>query len=313
MFAWLLVPTLALSAPEEDSGRTLSLQEARRFVLPPQPVRNDTGVNVLLDHAHQAAFAMMWDWTSWARGLGFRVVGSHASLDTVLDERGKCRIRVPDGRRRPFAWWPNPRFNVVVSYQLGSSRQDYLPAERRSLERFLERGGGALFLVSPPSRTEPYSLRAMLLGWGCTLEDEPVGLAGQRLARLTTEEGWTVLERADDGTPVAAWRPFGKGRLAVADHRLVLPSDKAPEQGPFRREAMAERVGRWLRMLSEGRPPVGGPPNLPMEDPGVGGAIYPELEERVGGAVVFYAKNQTQAVLECVRKDVPRVDRQVRA
>jgi len=312
MFAWLLLPSLALAAPAGDPGRTLSLEEARRFSLPAQPVRGDTGINVLLDHAHQAAFAMMWDWTGWARGLGFRVVGSHASLDSVLDERGKCRIRVPDGKRRPFAWWPNPKFNVVVSYQLGSSRQDYLPSERRSLERFLQAGGGALLLVSPPSRTEPYSLKELLQAWGCSLTDAPAPFAGQRLAGLALGEGWTVLERAEDGTPVAAVRAFGKGRLAVADHRLVLPSDKAPEHGPLSRAALEERVGRWLRSLSEGKRPVGGPANLPMEDPGVGGAVYPELEERVGGAVVFYAKNQTDAVLQCVRKEVPRVDRQVR-
>ncbi|MCX7800532.1 MAG: hypothetical protein N2109_09345 [Fimbriimonadales bacterium] len=313
MFGWLLVPLLALPSDGSDAGRTLSAQEARRLSLPPQPLRGDTGIQVLLDHAHQATFSMMWDWVPWAQSLGFRVVGSHASLDAVLNERGRSRIRVPDGRRRPFAWWPNPKFNVVVTYQLGYSRQEYLHEERRALERFVRSGGGALLLVAPPSNTEPYSLREVLREWGCELADGAASLAGQRVAALRLGADWTVLERADGGEPAAAWRPLGRGRLAVADHRLLAFPGDAPPEGPLRREARERRLVSWLRHLSEGRKPIGGPPNLPNADVGVGGPIYPELEERVEGAVVFYAKNQTKRVLECVRRDVPRVDHQVRA
>ena len=35
-----------------------------------------------------------------------------------------------------------------------------------------------------------------------------------------------------------------------------------------------------------------------------GGPIYPELEQNVGGVVVYYAKNQKQGLLQAVREQI---------
>ena len=44
-----------------------------------------------------------------------------------------------------------------------------------------------------------------------------------------------------------------------------------------------------------------------------GGPIYPELEQNVGGVIVYYARNQKEELLEAVRDDMPKAKRQLEA
>ena len=71
---------------------------------------------------------------------------------------------------------------------------------------------------------------------------------------------------------------------------------------------LAEAV-RWA---AGGRAPVGGTLRLPKEAAG-GGPIYPELEQNVGGVMVYYAKNQKEDLLRAVREEMPKAKRQVEA
>ena len=76
-------------------GQTLDAEVATQFPLREQPVRNDTGINVLVDLAHQATFLAMWSLPGELRRNGFRAVGSQATLDTVLTPGRLSRVRIP--------------------------------------------------------------------------------------------------------------------------------------------------------------------------------------------------------------------------
>ena len=67
-----------------------------------------------------------------------------------------------------------------------------------------------------------------------------------------------------------------------------------------------------IRWAAAGSPPAGGSRRLPAEAAG-GGPIYPELEQNVGGVVVYYAKNQKQELLQAVREQMPKAKQQVEA
>ena len=90
-------------------------------------------INVLVDLAHQASFFTMWSLPRGLRTSGFRSSGSQATLDTVLTPGEPSRVRIAAAGRRPFAWWPNPRWNVVITSQSSPRSQDYLPEERKAL------------------------------------------------------------------------------------------------------------------------------------------------------------------------------------
>lgn len=308
--------TLAVTSPATLPGETIRAEEATRFVLPEQPVHSDTGINVLLDLAHEAQFHMMWSWPGAMREKGFRVVGSHASLDTVLDPRGHSRIRVPDGVRRPFAWWPNPEFNVVVSFQHNPRSQPYLPEEVAALEGFIQGGGGLVLSAAPvrdPALLEGYPLAQLARRFGANLTAEVVEVEGLRGAVWQLGPGWTPLTQSPDGRVVSAWRTVGRGRVVVLGQNQALWWDGNAGPGtPLSRDVRTAAMAEIVTLAAGGRAPVGGTRSLPMADIGVGGPIYPELEERVGGAVMFYSRNQFPEVLEAIRRDSVEVDRMVR-
>lgn len=108
-------------------GRTLPPQLAAKFPLPKQRLGSrDMGINVLLDHAHQVLFAMIWRYATELRSLGFRVAGSQATLDTVLKPGSMGRVRLIAGKWRPFGWVRLPEFNFFR--KIGTSlRRERLP------------------------------------------------------------------------------------------------------------------------------------------------------------------------------------------
>ena len=118
------------------SGVTLPIEATAHFPLPEQTLKNDTGINVLIDLAHQANFLNMWKLPGGLRKSGIRAVGSMAALDSVLPEGSRCRVRIPlkpEEKRLPFGWIPAPKFNVVLSIQGNANGHAYLPEEREAL------------------------------------------------------------------------------------------------------------------------------------------------------------------------------------
>ena len=82
---WFMSSAAAQQAPDAKmveslwkSGQTLPPQVAASFPNPPLKVPNDTGINVLVDVAHQCAFATMWGLPGKLHPLGFRSIVSHA-------------------------------------------------------------------------------------------------------------------------------------------------------------------------------------------------------------------------------------------
>lgn len=269
------------------SIETIDVESAKPFPLHEQAVRNDSGINVLVDHAHRATFKMMWTCPRMLRANGFRAVGSQASLNTVLPEGSLCRVRVPIEGRYPFAWREAPEFNVVMT--LPGAHQAYLPSEQDAVEAFIRNGGGLVVLADLNT--------PLLKRYGCTAPEVSVRRGAKR-SPVVLDDNWEVLESPEQGdSAFSARRTYGKGRIFITTSE---PYDPSADES--RREAFFDN----LRWVSEGRDPVGGTLRLPQERGG-GGPIYPELEERFGPIVVYYAKNQREDLIETVRETLPEV------
>jgi hypothetical protein len=260
----------------------------------------------------------MWEFPPVLRDRGFRVTGSHAVLDSVLDPVGKSRIRVQIGERWPFAWVPNARYNVVLTFQQDPKAQDYLPSEIAALKKFVKQGGGLVIsgaAVKDAKLQTSYPLNKLAKAFDAELTATTVKVEGGWTASaLKLGPDW-IVESASENQPTVAVRTYGKGRVVIAgDPALASWRDNVPDTDPRSAISVQKRMAKVLTMASSGSKPIGGSLRVIMESAGgVGGAIYPEMEERLPGAVVYYAKNQFKSVLETVRKDVPKVDKQVRA
>ena len=285
------------------SGRTIPREIAIRFPLPKQRLgMEDTGINVLLDHAHQVLFAMLWRYAGELRRMGFRVAGSQATLDTVLKPKSIGRVRIIVGDIKPFAWVPLPRFNVVITYQGNPDYPPYLPEERETLKGFVEGGGGLIILGARPRSEEEgerWSLNELAGIFGATFlsTDTRILPDDRRVAAIRLSPEWEVLERGRNGMAMAARRAFGKGHVMVVSDWNFIKADG---------ETDYERVRDLIKWVASGKEPVGGEPRLPTEMAG-GGGIYPELEINLGGAVVFYARNGHKHLLRAIREDLPKV------
>lgn len=321
--AFVVAAALAAGAPAAPdvaqiermwkAGRTIPLDVAARFPLPRQRPRNDTGINVLVDLAHQCLFVTMWSLPRSLSQAGFRACGSQAALNTVLTPGKPCRVRVPVGKHWPFAWWANARYNVVISHQGSGQSQEYLPAERKAMGEFVASGGGAILVGTRPrdaAAAKQWSLNALAGQFGGGFAPEGDTLAGQRAAALKLGTGWEVVERGAKGSPVVARRECGKGRVVLLGALgLIVPGRRADAQA---NAAKARRLAELVTWAAGAGKPVGGEGRLPTAMAG-GGGIYPELEQRVGGMVVYYAANQKEHLLATVREDLPAVGKQLQA
>lgn len=312
--ALFVAAVASAAAPDPDlvrrlahSATTIEMDAARPFLLPEQRVRDDTGINVLVDLAHQCSFQMMWRVPPALRQLGFRAVGSQAALDSVLTPGGPCRVRIPVGGRWPFAWVPAPGLNVVLTAQGGPQSQDYLPEERAALAKFVKAGGGLIVVagrVGNEAAAKAWTLNTLVEQFGATLSAKTDALKGRpRTSTLAVDAKWETVLAGMHGLPVCARRVFGKGRVIVSMTGDLLP-------GRARNPERDTRLAELVRWAAAGRKPVGGTLRLPRERSG-GGPIYPELEERFGDIVVFYARNQTDVLLKTVREDLPAVRKQI--
>ncbi len=324
LWAVLALPNLIQGSPEDleglerlsKEGKTLGVEVTSRYPPREQRVRNDTGINVLVDLAHQATFVAMWELPRELRRNGFRSCGSQATLDTVLAPGKPCRIRIPAGSRRPFAWWPAAKFNVVFTFQAGPESQDYLPEEREALESFVEAGGGLIVAagnVSDQAKIENWTLNKLISEFGAELSSESDRVDGRRAQTLKLGEEWEVQKRGSKGKAVLARRTFGKGRVVLfSSTDLFFWSSRAADDAPNSRASRSGEIAEAVRWAAQGSPPAAGSLNLPQEAAG-GGPIYPELEQNVGGVVVYYAKNQKEELLQAVREDMPRAKKQIEA
>ncbi|MFC1634439.1 hypothetical protein ACFL5Z_06315, partial [Planctomycetota bacterium] len=291
------------------TGKILGPEVTQKFPLREQRIRNDTGINVLVDLSHQANFFTMWHLPRMLRNWGFRASGSQASLDTVLIPGSLSRVRISVGGRRPFAWWPNPRYNAVITFQASARAQEYLPEEIAALKEYLHSGGGLVILggrVSNPKDNDTWPLNRLMKQFGAGFSTDVDTLDGVSMPVLDLSPDWNVCLRGAKGKPVMARREQGKGRVFILGSFKYLESHK-PSRGSSNPESQSlSSVVEMIKWAANGTAPAGGSTRLPREASG-GGPIYPELTQRVGNVIVYYAKNQKKELLECINKDMPLV------
>lgn len=221
-------PASAGSAPAEPaadraeiermwkSGGTLPAEVAAKHPLPNLRLRGDTGVNVLVDLAHQCLFATMWSLPQALHREGFRAVGSQATLDTVLAPGKPSRVRIPAGGHWPFAWWPNPKFNVVFTHQDGPHNQEYLPEEPMFL--ILSAGGGGGWAVNAYLPKEVGVISLSRLGVISIFAHELAHtMSGPRNARGQAAGDWP---HGNQGESHAGWFQ-GKIVAKYTDNKIV--------------------------------------------------------------------------------------------
>ncbi len=299
------------------TGVTLPLEATQHFPLPEVPVPNDTGINVLIDLAHQANFLNMWKLPGGLRKSGIRAVGSMAALDSVLPEGSTCRVRIPlkpAEKRLPFGWVPAPRFNVVLSIQGNANGHAYLPAERQALKTFIDAGGGLILVggrVMDDAALATWPLNSLAQEYGAEFlaESDKAGRCSGSALKLGP--GWKTRLEGAAGKPMIAEKTVGKGRVIIISTAAMinLRDKKATAEQKKSMETLLADAAKWA---AAGAPPVGGTTALPRERAG-GGPIYPEMERRVGNVIVYYAKNQKQELLDCVDRDMPKAKAQVEA
>ncbi len=293
-----------------ERGDTLPVELVKRLPYSPRLPANDTGINVLLDQAHQTTFAHLWGLKGHLGGLGFRVCSSIATLNTVLAPGKPSRIRFAFDDLQPYAWWPNPEFNVVITRQTDLNAQPYTQQERAALKAFVEGGGGLLVLartLPDADAANTWSLAQLVTDYGAHFVPETGRIDGAETPVLALEGGWEVLAKDDRGRPLRARRVFGAGRVLVwgADADFVVPRKADKETAEARKNQMKDVV-TWL---AAGRQAVGGDPGMP----GGGGVnIFPENVIKLEGINIYYASNQGETVLDCLQNQVPAAYQQVR-
>ncbi len=308
------VPDTAEIERISKSGETLGAEVAAKFPLRQQRLRNDTGINVLVDLSHQANFFTMWNLPGMLRRWGFRACGSQASLDTVLTPGKLSRIRISAGNRRPFAWWPNPRYNVVITFQADPRAQDYLPEEIEALKEHLRCGGGLVILggrISKRGDFEQWPLNRLAKQFGAGFSSDSDTLDGVTMPVLDLSSDWEVCLSGANGKPVIARSQWQKGRILMVGSFGYLESMKNESSDSSAPKGQrAASFAELMTWVAGGSLPAQGEARLPTEAAG-GGPIYPELSRRIGNVIVYYARNQKPELLECITKDMPLVKSKV--
>ncbi len=299
-----------------QSGKTLPVEASRQYPWPQQRVQDDNGINVLVDLAHQCSFASLWDAPYRLNNLGFRSVGSMACLNSTLKKRGQSRIRIyykSDEKIFPFGWWDNPEYNVVITEQSSPDAQEYTRDEIQTLTKFVEQGGGLIVLVSPqkdPEKINTWSVNRLLRQFGGGLTDETDTWEQIKYQVVSGGKSWKVLRTGDNGKPVAMGASYKKGYVVAIGSQDAFRYKR--EDAREKKDNVNGFIKETLTWAAQGKKPVGGAASFPMTMGG-GGGIYPELEQQMGQIVLYYAANQKQELLNCVRNDIPTAMRKVEA
>jgi len=290
------------------TGKTLPMETAARFPLPEVRIQNDTGINVLIDMAHKCDFFLLWNLSGPLHKRGFRSIGSHATLDSLLTPGAPCRIRIPVAHKtHPFAWWPAPRFNVVVT-EGAEHYPEYAKEEQDALKQFIENGGG-LILSGARVKGKNWSMNTMLSQYGAQVKPGAESYDGRKWPILQVDKNWEIIKKGKDNNPIYARRSFGEGRIVLfASSGLFRFDRKNKEEKKKKCDFLAEAI-HWA---AKGSPPVGGDTRIPTPMAG-GGGIYPESETRLDGIVCFYSKNQIPELLNTVKTDFPTITNDIYA
>ena len=235
------------------SGETLPWNAAKKYPIPPVKVENDTGINVLVDLAHQCGFAMLWQLPPKLRQGGFRPCGSQASIDAVLAKGGYSRRRIPyAGRPPPFRLGSQSGFQrrYHVSKQSLNS-QKYLPQEIEALKSFVENGGGLIIMGTRPptaAAAAEWSLNHLAKTFGAAYTHERSKFDGNS-AVLELSPEWEVVAKGDNG-PARAQRHLARGGWRcwkTAERFLTMPEKD-------RRRGSTERNRLFWNRPSNGPP-----------------------------------------------------------
>ena len=227
LMLWITVLVTGCTLKDEEqiiteawhSGETLPVEIGKKY--PPAPIAMtiDKGYNVLIDLSHQCSFNFMWGLPDMLHQKGFRSVSSQASLGSVLDEKGVSRIRIPyDPERKiyPFAWYPNFRYNVIITFQNDPSAPVYTEQECLLLKDFVSEGGSLIILADPvkAEQVDNWSLNRLLKNFDASYTKDYQNYKNRRHIGLALSEQWIPWEMGSDSLPIRAYREYGKGRIA---------------------------------------------------------------------------------------------------
>jgi len=252
------------------SGKTLPSEVLLQYPLPEQAVINDKAYNVLIDMAHECNFTTLWTLPEQLNKLGYRAIGSHATINSAIDPAGESRIRMvydTINKIHPFVWMPNPDFHIIITGQGSSESQVYTEEELQSLNEFVNSGGG--LLVQGKS-------------------------AKQQIQQ--------AFELDDKGGDFEKFDAF-KGRImftgSTADFRY--PNRASNDI----KDSVDQELQQALEWLIGDQKALKDDPSYPEPMWG-GGGIYPELEDNFNNIVFYWAANQKDELLKTVTVDVPK-------
>ena len=255
------------------SGKTLPSELLKQFPLPGQVVENDRAYNVLIDMAHECSFNTLWTLPEQLNKLGYRSIGSHATVNSVLDPEGESRIRMvydTINKIYPFVWMPNPEIHVIVTVQNNPESQIYTDAEVRALKEFVDSGGG--ILAQGESACEQIAKAFSL--------DQ------------TEEE----IQTFDDLN----------GRIMLTPSASTF---RHQDRATMEENDLADlELGKAMKWLAGDQKALKDEPRYPEPMWG-GGGIYPELEDNFNNIVFYWAENQKEELLETVTVDVPKAQK----
>jgi len=255
------------------SGKTLPSEVLKQFPLPEQPVLNDKGYNILIDMAHECSFNTLWTLPEQLNKLGYRSIGSHAVINSVLNPDGESRIRMvydTINKIHPFVLMPNPEIQVIVTVQNNPESQIYTDQELQAMKEFVGSGGG--ILAQGKSACEQIA-RAFDLA--------------------KTEE---QIQKFDDLN----------GRILLTPSASTFRhQNKASRE---EKDLADVELGKALEWLVGEQKSLRDEPRYPEPMWG-GGGIYPELEDNFNNIVFYWAANQKEELLKTVNVDVPKAQK----
>jgi len=297
--------------PEEiemwwKAGKTLPLETGKQYPFDELKIKDDTGINVLIDMAHKCDFFTLWTLGGHLHKRGLRTVGSHATLDTLLKPGSLCRVRIPVASKvHPFGWWAAPEFNVVLT-EGGRGDPGYMAEEQQALKKFVRAGGGLVVSgawVKIAESAKTWSLNRMLAEYGASVTEDRQPYAGKNWPVVKVDSKWEVVIKGKKGGCIYARRRFGKGRIVLfASSGMYRFNKKNADDVKAKCDFLSDAI-KWA---AAGKPAVGGEPRLPWPMWG-GGGIYQESEKRLDGIVCYYSKNQIPELIETVDRDFPAI------